>query len=296
VKVIPFPAHQVTAAVLGIMQDGGLPHAGCACRRCRRAWQEPAAAELVSCLAIVDSRRSPAGVWLIDATPDIGRQLALVAGALGPHGRRPERLRQPDAIFLTHGHMGHTAGLAYLGPETMAARAVPVYGPPGVLELVAASRLWHPLQPSLALRPLAAWEPVTLAPALAVTAIPVPHRDEWNAGTYAYRIEGAAARLLYLPDLDSWEQWAAAGEVIAGLDVALVDGTFFSPAELGGRPPVAHPLVSDTLRFWRGRPARLIFIHLNHTNPLLDREGAEWQAVGAAGAEVAHTGLTIRLA
>ena len=36
-----FAEGAVTAVILGIMQDGGLPHAGCSCVRCVAAFHEP---------------------------------------------------------------------------------------------------------------------------------------------------------------------------------------------------------------------------------------------------------------
>jgi pyrroloquinoline quinone biosynthesis protein B len=245
---------------------------------------------LVACLAIVDRRRDPAGVWLIDATPDISRQLALLAPVLRAHPQRPGRLRPPDAIFLTHGHMGHIAGLVHLGPEVMAVHGVHVYASAGLVRLLAENRLWRPMVERLRLQPLTSGQPVELGPALRLTAIPVPHRDEWGAGTFAFRIDGPERSLLYLPDIDAWEGWPEGREVISGCAVALVDGTFFSAGELAGRPPVAHPLVPDTLALWRGLPTRLVLTHLNHTNPLLDAGSQARREVVAVGAEVAKSG------
>ena len=85
----------VTAVVLGMMQDAGLPHIGCRCQHCRGgqvAW--------AACLGVVDARGERPLVWLIDATPDIKYQINYLAEALGPHATRPQRLRQPDGLFF----------------------------------------------------------------------------------------------------------------------------------------------------------------------------------------------------
>lgn len=50
------PENQITAVTLGIMQDGGLPHAGCRCARCAAAFADPSKAEYVACLGLVDNR------------------------------------------------------------------------------------------------------------------------------------------------------------------------------------------------------------------------------------------------
>lgn len=289
-EMIELPPNQVSAVVLGVMQDGGLPHVGCRCMRCVAAYRDPARGEYAACLAIVDRRSAEAGVWLIDATPDIKYQLELLAEVLGPHSTYPNRLRQPNGIFLTHAHMGHVGGLPQLGPEAMAVQDMPVYAAPGLVRLLQETQLWRPLVENLDLVRLAAGETATLADDLRVTAVPVPHRDECGVGTYAYRVQGPAKSLLYLPDIDGWEQWPEAREELASVDVALVDATFYSHDELGGQPPVAHPLVPHTLRLFGDLAGRLVLTHVNHTNPVLDADSSERAAVLATGARIAHTG------
>lgn len=281
---------QLYAIVLGIMQDAGLPHIGCLCAHCRAAFADPGRHQWAASLAIVDRRQHLPAVWLVDATPDITPQLNLLADVLGPHPKRPERLRPPNAIFLTHAHMGHTLGLAYLGPEAMAVQGLPVLAPAPLLAVFRRTLLWQPAVRSFDLRPLSLNQPLQLAPELTITPLPVPHRDELQAGTVAYLLQGPQNSLLYLPDIDAWEQWPAGQQILPAVDVALVDATFWSPDELGGRPPVAHPLVPQTLRLWTGVPGRLVLTHLNHTNPLLDENSPERAEVLAAGAEVAYTG------
>lgn len=285
----------ITAVVLGIMQDGGLPHAGCACPRCQAAQQDPRRGLYAACLALVDRRGADTAVWLIDATPDLKWQLALLTEDLGPHPSRPERLRQPDGIFLTHAHMGHIGGLPQFGPEAMATEALPVYAAPRLLALLEQGALWRPLRSCLDLRPLPAGERLALGAGLSITSVPVPHRDEWQTGTVAFYIEGPQRTLLYLPDIDAWELWPDAGYWLETADIALVDGSFFSMPELGGRPPVAHPLVPDTLRRFASLPGQLLLTHFNHTNPLLDAGSAARRLVADSGARLAAQGLRFEL-
>ncbi len=286
---------QVTAVTLGIMQDGGLPHVGCRCPRCAAAYADPYRAEYAACLGLVDGRGDNPQVWLFDATPDIKQQLDWLATALGPHPIRPHRLRQPDGIFLTHAHMGHIGGLPQLGPEAMAVQNLPVYAAPGLLGLLHEARLWRPMVGGLDLRPLSPPTPVQLAPDLHITPIPVPHRDEWGVGTLAFHIQGPNQSLLYLPDIDAWEQWSEARETLQSVDYALVDASFYSVDELNGRPPVAHPLIPQTLQLCADCPDQLVLTHLNHTNPALDPDSPERAVVVAAGAKIAHTGQTFNL-
>jgi pyrroloquinoline quinone biosynthesis protein B len=72
--------------------------------------------------------------------------------------------------------------------------------------------------------------------------------------------------------------------------VALVDASFFSLEELGGRPSVAHPLVTETLSFFAGVKTRLVLTHLNHTNPLLDEGSRARERIAAADVHTAYTG------
>jgi pyrroloquinoline quinone biosynthesis protein B len=289
--MIELPDNQISAVVLGIMQDAGLPHIGCLCERCRRAIAENKP-EYAACLAVVDRRVEPNAVWLIDATPDIRHQLHFLHPYLGQHPERPNRIRQPDGLFLTHAHMGHTAGLAQLGPEGMAVKNLPVYASEGLIGVLQQSRLWRPLVANLQFNTLLPNEPLSLAPDLTLTPIPVPHRDELGAGTFAFKIEGPARSLLYLPDIDKWELWPEARETLSGVDVVLADASFYSTAEVGGRSIAVHPMVPDTLAFFADLPCRLVLTHLNHTNPALD-EGSEER--GRVEAAVAYTGQVFSL-
>jgi len=140
-----------------------------------------------------------------------------------------------------------------------------------------------------------------LAEDLSVTAIQVPHRDEFT-DTVAFLIRGPERSVLYLPDIDKWERWDRRLEdVIAGVDVALVDGTFYGPAELPGRDmsQVPHPFIVETLARIAPLPeaerAKVVFTHLNHSNPATDPTSDAAAAVRAAGSSVLDDGDRIRL-
>jgi pyrroloquinoline quinone biosynthesis protein B len=131
---------------------------------------------------------------------------------------------------------------------------------------------------------------VDLGDGLMVTAVPVPHRDEWGVGTVAFHIQGPTKSLLYLPDIDDWDQWPEAEKTLNSVDIALVDASFYSSNELGGRAPVAHPLVTDTLERFAHMSDRLVLTHLNHTNSVLDVGSVAETAVRQAGFRIAQTG------
>jgi pyrroloquinoline quinone biosynthesis protein B len=281
----------VWAMLLGTVQDGGLPHAGCVCGRCVAARQPDFPPHYVTSMGVVDERQEPPAVYVLDASPDIKHQLAMLAPWLGAHPTRANRLRQPTAIFLTHAHMGHVAGLAQLGKEAMSVQDLAVYAPPLLVEMLAENRLWRPLIAQLDLRPLFAHQPIPLGEGLTLTPRPVPHRDEWGTGTFGFELRGRHGSLLYLPDIDQWGQWPEAAEVLGGVDVAVVDGTFYSGAELGRQAAVPHSLIPETLALWRNLPSQLVLTHFNHTNPVLDPASEERALVTASGAVVGEAGL-----
>lgn len=279
------------ALLLGNVQDGGLPHAGCLCANCTAARQPNFPPHYVTSLAVVDARRTPAAVYLLDASPDIKHQLHLLAPWLGEHPTRPQRLRQPTALFLTHAHMGHVNGLAQLSMEAMFVQDLAVYAPPLLGEMLAENRLWRPLVSQLRLHPLLANQPIALAADLTLIPHTVPHRDEWGTGTFGFEVRGPRQSLLYVPDIDRWDLWPAAEQVLGGVDVAVVDAAFYSLDELRGRAAVAHATIPETLDLWRTLPSKLVLTHFNHTNPVLDPTSAARAAVQAAGATIGYAGL-----
>jgi pyrroloquinoline quinone biosynthesis protein B len=254
----------LTAHLLGNAQDAGLPQAGCACGNCRAAWADPALRRYATALGLLDTDTHE---WfLIDATPDFREQLRLM--------HTIHETARLAGILITHAHIGHYTGLMHLGYEAMAARAWPLYGTARFLDFMRAHAPWRQLVDlgNVTLTELepGAWHPLT--PHLSVKPMLVPHRDEWS-DTVGYLVRGPARQLLYLPDIDGWPQWQLpARETIAEAHIALVDGSFFSAAELPGRDltQIGHPLVQDSVARFTPLTARtaIYFTHLNHSNPL----------------------------
>ncbi|MCH8934843.1 MAG: MBL fold metallo-hydrolase, partial [Gemmatimonadetes bacterium] len=106
----PAPQSEMFALVLGTVQDGGLPQAGCYTPRCEAARRDP---YYVASLALIDPNAER--YYLVDATPDLTRQLDLIPGEA--FRRRAQARRPFDGIFLTHAHIGHYLGLALRGRE-----------------------------------------------------------------------------------------------------------------------------------------------------------------------------------
>ena len=282
----PAPAEAPAALLLGIAQDGGVPHAGCHQRLCEEARRDPSKRRLVASLWLLDPAAGKR--FLIDATPDFAAQIELLGGL-------------PDAILLTHAHIGHYLGLAQLGREVLGARRMPVYATPSMARFLRENGPWKRLVllENIELRELAPGATVNLTPSLSVTAIQVPHRDE-DSDTVAFLVTAPRRKLLWLPDIDKWEKWDRRIEEMLRDPalVAFVDGTFFSADEIPGRSiaEITHPLVPETMARFGATPptGRLFFVHLNHTNRLL------WDSNAVADLErrgfgVAREGLRVRL-
>ncbi|MDP2483811.1 MAG: MBL fold metallo-hydrolase [Candidatus Palauibacterales bacterium] len=282
------------AVVLGSIQDGGLPQAGCYTERCDRARRDP---YYVASLGIVES--STGRAWLVDATPDLVRQMDLIPGS-GFRERASAR-RPFEGILLTHAHVGHYLGLALLGREGLGIASTPCYCSARMAEFLSNNGPWSLMvdEGRLDLRILEPDRPTLLADDLSVTAIPVPHRDEYS-DTLGFVFRGPRQSLLYLPDIDRWDRWDRRVEdVVAGVDVSLLDATFYSAAELPGRDQtqIPHPLVTDTIDRLEGLTSgrSVVLTHLNSTNPVLDPGSPERERVLAAGFGIARAGQTYPL-
>ncbi len=278
--------------VLGIAQDGGYPHAGCNRSCCQDAFTNPARGRHVSSLAIVDPGSGER--WIIDCTPDFRFQLKDL-GRLQParEGRPPL-----DGILLTHAHIGHYSGLVHLGREVMGTRNVPVFAMPRMAEFLRSQGPWSQLVSlgNIQLRPLEAEKPIALNERITVTPILVPHRDEFSE-TVGFQVQGPRRQVLFIPDIDKWERWDRQIEkMVVQSDRAYLDGTFFTTDELPGRDisEIPHPFIIESIRRFAVLPdqqrEKIRFIHLNHTNPALERGSAARKQVNRAGMAVARQG------
>ncbi len=281
--------------VLGTAQDGGIPQLGCACASCRDHRRYGRRRYVASLLVTVTCAGRTRRV-LVDATPDLRYQLDAVAGATG--SERADRC-PVDAVLLTHLHMGHAAGLLELGREVIAARAVPVFCTAAVAQVLGKNAPWSLLVANDHIRPDVVVPGAVFAPVpgLRVEAVRVPHRDELG-DTVGYLLgPHGGGCLLYIPDADTWSG-VALPELLARVDYALLDGTFYSHDELpGGRAgrEVPHPPVPETMARAAGAHARVFFTHLNHTNPLTGPEPAARARVTGLGFGLAHEGMVFDL-
>ena len=132
-----------------------------------------------------------------------------------------------------------------------------------------------------------------------ITPILVPHRQEYSE-VVAFRIAGPSRSVLYVPDIDSWEQWDSDGtrieDVLRTVDVAYLDGTFFANGEIPGRDMTGfpHPFITKSMERFAKLPsaerAKVRFIHLNHTNAALIPGSDAQHQVEKAGMRIAEQG------
>lgn len=306
--------------VLGSGAGGGCPQWNCNCAMCAaaRSGKRPIQARTQSSIAI-----SPDGLrWvLLNASPDIGQQLRN-APALHPKtGLRDTPIK---AVVLMDAQVDHATGLLSLreGPP------IELYVTPCVFEdlttgLPILSVLehycgvrWHMLPVAGERRSaefvIEGFETLRFrAIAIPGKAPPYsPHRHDPKVGDnialeVTDRLSGK--RLCYAPGLGdvTGEEF----EWMAGADCLLVDGTFWTDAEMitaglgkkraadmGHLPQQAEdgrPGMMDALE--RTGAGRKVLIHINNSNPILDESGPERAELNRRGIEVAHDGMEINL-
>jgi pyrroloquinoline quinone biosynthesis protein B len=120
--------------------------------------------------------------------------------------------------------------------------------------------------------------------------------------TVAFFIQGPSKTALFIPDINKWSAWDAdIANLVKGVDYALLDATFFADGELVGRDisKIPHPFVSETMDTLKELSTqdrnKVWFIHLNHTNPLLDRNSKQSKFVRSEGFNIASEGIQLEL-
>ncbi len=275
------------AVVLGIAQDGGVPHPGCDCQTCLT-------------FSTTGNQLSPASIGvidgdelhLIDVSRDLNRQLRML----------PKKGCKVTDVWLTHGHLGHVDGIGLFGREAMGAKGIRIHASDSMMKLIEGTPRWKTMIDDgiLIPCPFKGNMKIQTSQSLSITPVQVPHRDEWT-DTHAFIIRGPSKSILHLPDHDTWKEtlemvgmktiheWFHSLEV----DTFLIDGTFWSSDELEHQKNVPHPPVLDTLQrlgMKRDNAMDIRFIHLNHTNPLLNPESKETKHLKDSGWSLVNEG------
>ncbi len=281
--------------VLGTVQDGGSPHIGCDRNCCRNLFLRPATDRQVVSLGLIDADNGKS--FLFEATPDLPAQWHhLQKLAEG-------KMKWPDGIFLTHAHMGHYSGLMHLGREALGSQGVPVYAMPRMMQFLQENGPWSQLVElkNITLIPLQNEQRVQATDALEIIPIEVPHRDEFSE-TVGYRIVGPSRSILFIPDINKWDQWDRRLEdELRQVDRAYLDATFYDVDEVGYRDmaEIPHPFMIETMDLLQDLPqkerSKVHFIHMNHTNPCLDEASAAYRGVRERGFNIARLGDSFSL-
>ena len=275
--------------VLGIVQDAGYPHIGCEKDCCKAVSPGD---YFVSCLGLVDKTNNKR--YLFDATPDIHNQLNLL--------EKFSDANLVDGIFLTHAHIGHYTGLMYLGREGLGGKNIMVYALKRMSKFLTKNGPWDQLVKlnNISIQTISNKEFVKLSENIFVIPIRVPHRDEYSE-TVGYKIIGKSKKILFIPDIDKWDEWKKSIiEEVKLVDYAFIDGTFYNGTELNrNMREIPHPSIEETLQLFSNQPVaernKIYFIHINHTNPILTNKNGIRDLVESLGFNIAQRGLKFKL-
>ncbi len=291
-KIEPVSSSNQYITVLGIAQDAGFPQAGCNKANCTQYWLGNEERRHATTLGLVDKESGQ--IWMFEATPDFKDQLHELTSST--------KIPDLSGIFLTHAHIGHYSGLMNLGHEVMGASGVPVYTMPRMNLFLHENGPWDQLvrYENIELINQREDSTIIISDNLSVTPFLVPHRDEYSE-TVGYRIESLNTKVLFIPDINKWDIWKRSiTEEISKVDYAFLDATFFDQDELPNRDmrDIPHPFVEESLELFSELPeserAKIIFIHFNHTNPLI-LNSMERKQIENLGYKVAFEGMRLEL-
>ena len=133
-----------------------------------------------------------------------------------------------------------------------------------------------------------------------VTPVQVPHRDEYSE-TAGYIIKGKNKKALFIPDIDKWEKWDRdLSKLVKEFDFLLIDATFYDSKEINRDiSEIPHPLVTETIGLLGGLDLKnrnkVYFIHMNHTNMMLDPDSKLSKLVISKGFNIARLGQKLYL-
>jgi phosphoribosyl 1,2-cyclic phosphate phosphodiesterase len=260
----------ITLRFLGTSAGVPIPHAACACNQCGEARHERQLRRTRSAILL----EGPDGALLVDAGPDIYRQLALL----------PEIPRITAAI-ITHTHSDHYLGLDDLASVAYGAGwlnegLLPIYATPDNWPRIEAT-FGHLFRAGMFLRmearTLAIDVEQTIA-GFAVRSFDSSHTIDMTTAMLAFVLNGK--RVIYASDLKMMPR-----EIFTGADIAIINGTFYQ------RDHPAHmPLVKGIRTCKRLGVGRIIVTHVGH----LEWSNAElWAQLSEQGADLAYDGATL---
>ena len=277
--------------ILGSGAGGGLPQWNCVCANCAAVRTGKIEPQTQSSIAIGADSEEPHSWWLINASPDLLRQIERTP-QLQPR-TAPLRNSRIAGVLLTNADVDHALGLLLLREQE---KPLVVYA----ADETRAALAW--LNGLLARFCGIDWREISadfqpLDGALRFRAVELPH-----SVAFQFRGDASGATALFAPSVSELTEQLR--DAVRGSDVVFFDGTFWSDGELvkvrsGARSArkMNHLPISDgSLDFLRQSPARRkIYTHINNTNPILMPGSPEGAELERAGIEIARDGLEILL-
>ena len=291
--LIPFFAYNqnksnYTLKILGVVQDGGMPHLGNNKTCCENIKQD----KYVTSLMLINNQNNES--FLFDASPDINKQLNFMG----------DRIKKDlKGIFLTHAHIGHYTGLMYFGREALNSKLVNVYAMPRMKKFLEENGPWSQLVSlqNISIIELSNESKISIDSNVIVQPVEVPHRAEFSE-TVGYKIYGPNKTALFIPDIDKWYLWEKSIiDEIKQVDYAIIDATFYDSKEVNYRDisEIPHPFVTESMDLFDSidikEKNKIYFIHLNHTNPLINKDSDQYKLVRSKGYNVAEEGMKLNL-
>jgi pyrroloquinoline quinone biosynthesis protein B len=274
--------------ILGVVQDGGFPHLGNNKTCCANIQQK----KFVTSIMLINNENNES--YLFDASPDINEQLNFMG----------DRVKKDlKGVFLTHAHIGHYTGLMYFGREALNSKLVNVYAMPRMKKFLESNGPWSQLVSlqNILIKELSNESKISIDSNVIVQPVEVPHRAEFSE-TVGYKIYGPNKTALFIPDIDKWYLWEKSIiDEIKKVDYALIDATFYDAKEVNYRDlsEIPHPFVVESMELLDSireeEKNKIFFIHLNHTNPLLNENSKEYELVTGKGYNVAKEGMILKL-
>lgn len=279
--------------ILGNVQDAGLPHIGCQHKFCKEKFSE-FEEYFTTSIAVVDPAEKK--YILFEASPDIPYQLNYLEKEIF------NEFLLPESIFITHAHIGHYTGLMYFGREALGAKNLIIKVLPKMSNFLKTNGPWSQLVDinNIKIQNLSFGSKTNELRNITVTPIQVPHRDEYSE-TAGFIIEGRNKKALFIPDIDKWEKWDKnLKQLVYEFDYLLLDATFYDSKEINRDiSEIPHPLVTETINLLDDlspeHKNKVYFIHMNHTNLMLDPSSDLTKLVVNKGFNITRLGLKLSL-
>jgi pyrroloquinoline quinone biosynthesis protein B len=279
--------------ILGNTQDAGMPHIGCQHEFCLDSF-DTYEEYFVTSIAVVNSDLRK--YILFEASPDITYQLNYLKNNIF------NEFLLPESLYITHAHIGHYTGLMYFGREALGSKNLLVKVLPKMSKFLKTNGPWSQLVAINNIQIQDTHFGISNNELTNISVIPiqVPHRDEYSE-TAGYIIQGKNKKALFIPDIDKWEKWDKnLIQLVEEFDYLLLDATFFDSTEINRDiSEIPHPLVTETMSLLSvldiENRNKVYFIHMNHTNMMLDPKSSLSEYIVGMGFKIARLGMKLYL-